>query len=42
MSDNGPQFFSEEAAQFKKPIAIKLTFVAPYHPASNWAAERAV
>ena len=39
---NGPQFISEEFAQFVKENGIKHTRSAPYHPASNGLAERFV
>ena len=35
VSDNGPQFVSEEYQTFLKMNRIKLTLVSPYHPASN-------
>ena len=37
VSDNGPQFISDEFAVF-----VKQTLTPPYHPASNGAAERTV
>ena len=40
VSDNGPQFVSEEFATFMKKV--KHIRVAPYHPASNGAVERLV
>lgn len=42
VTDNGPQFISEEFAQFLKENGIKHTRSAPYHPASNGLAERFV
>ena len=42
VSDNGPQFTSEEFATFMKANGIKHVRVAPYHPASNGLAERFV
>ena len=39
VTDNGPQFISEEFAQFVKENEIKHTRSAPYHPASNGLAE---
>ena len=42
VTDNGPQFISEEFAQFVKENRIKHTRSAPYHPASNGLAERFV
>ena len=39
VSDNGPQFISEDFAQFMKSNGIKHTRCAPYHPASNGAVE---
>ena len=42
VSDNGPQFVSEEYQTFLKMNRIKLTLVPPYHPASNDLAERHV
>ena len=40
VSDNGPQFISEEFADFMKKNGIKHIRCAPYHPASNGAVER--
>ena len=42
VSDNGPQFTSEEFTQFFCRNSIKHTRTAPYHPAANGAAERFV
>ena len=42
VSDNGPQFVTEEYQTFLKMNRIKLTQVPPYHPASNGLAERHV
>ena len=42
VSDNGPQFVSDEFATFVKINGIKHIRCAPYHPSSNGAAERFV
>ena len=42
VSDNGPQFVSEEFAAFMRSNGIKHTRCAPYHPSSNGAVERFV
>ncbi|XP_021340098.1 uncharacterized protein K02A2.6-like [Mizuhopecten yessoensis] len=42
VSDNGPQFISSEFEMFLRQNGVKHTLVAPYHPASNGAAERSV
>ena len=42
VSDNGPQFISEEFAAFMRANRIKHICSAPYHPASNGLAERFV
>ena len=40
VSDNGPQFVSEDFSQFLKRNGIKHIRSAPYHPSSNGLAER--
>ena len=42
VSDNGPQFIAHEFKEFIIQNGIKHIRVAPYHPASNEAVERAV
>ena len=42
VSDNGPQFTSEEFQHFMKHLGIKHRRGAPYHPATNGLAERFV
>ena len=42
VSDNGPQLVSDEFEQFLKLNGIKHTLSAPYHPATNGAAEKSV
>ena len=42
VSDNGPQFTSDEFAHFLKTNGIKHIRSAPYHPATNGLAERFV
>ena len=42
VSHNGTNFTSSEFEQFTAQNGIKLIIVAPYHPASNGQAERAV
>ena len=42
VSDNGPQFVSDEFATFLKANGVKHVRCAPYHPASNGLAERFV
>lgn len=42
VSDNGPQFRSEQFAEYLRERGITHITSAPYHPASNGEAERAV
>ncbi|CAI6350433.1 unnamed protein product [Macrosiphum euphorbiae] len=42
VSDNGPQFRSEEFIQFCKNNMIRFVTSPPYHPATNGSAENAV
>ncbi len=42
VSDNGPQFTAQDFQVFMTKNGVKHTKVAPYHPASNGAAERSV
>ena len=42
VSDNGPQFVSEEFETFLRMNGVKHIRSSPYHPASNGAAERVV
>ena len=42
VSDNGPQLASEEFSQFLKQNDVKFTWVPPFHPSSNGAAERSL
>nr|XP_050031102.1 uncharacterized protein K02A2.6-like [Dermacentor andersoni] len=42
VSDNGPQFTSEEFAEFMSTNGVKHVRIPPYHAASNGAAERTV
>ena len=42
VSDNGPQFTSEEFSTFLKENGVKHVRCSPYHPSSNGLAERFV
>ena len=42
VSDNGPQFISDDFTTFMKMNGIKHIRSSPYHPSSNGAAERFV
>ena len=42
VTDNGPQFISEEFAIFVKVNGVKHINNSPYHPATNGAVERLV
>ena len=42
VTDNGPQFVSDDFAQFTKQNGVKHIHCAPYHPATNGLAERFV
>ena len=42
VSDNGPQFTSDEFADFMKCNGVKHIRCSPYHPSSNGAVERLV
>ena len=42
VSDNGPQFTSDEFARYMKETGVKHILRSPYHPSSNGLAERFV
>ena len=42
ISDNGPQYSSQEFQQFAKDYEFKRMTSSPYHPQGNGEAERAV
>ena len=42
VSDNGPEFISNEFAEVMNRNGVKHTLVDPYHPQTNGAAERSV
>lgn len=42
VTDNGPQFRSDELGQFFKSNGVQHSFSPPYHPATNGAAENFV
>ena len=42
VTDNGPQFVSQEFSSFMKVNGIKHIKMSPYHPASNGVVERFV
>ncbi|CAG9560835.1 unnamed protein product [Danaus chrysippus] len=42
VTDNGPPFTSTDFSKFTNKLGIEHLFSAPYHPASNGAAENAV
>lgn len=42
VSDNGPQLISEEMERFLRENGVKHILSAPYHPATNGAAENSV
>ena len=42
LTDNGPQFLSEEFQEFTRSNGIQHIKIAPYHPRSNGMAERFV
>ena len=42
VSDNGPQFISDQFSSFLRSNGIKHFKLAPYHPSTNEVAERLV